>query len=643
MMLRSKPICLESLEFEPGSPVQKSRTGIIYRSAEHCSARRAMLCALMHGLWKGGKCWEMLLSLVLLFAGHLINASAAQFTATLDRNTISLGESANLSLVFENGSPNEAPSVPAPPNLVITYLGPTSQFSIVNGRTSSSMTHTYRVTARQPGDYVIPPIQVVVEGKTLSSPALRLKVLKAGDSAAGPGGSVKYAFAKLIAPSTNVYVGEVIPVEIQLFALNPQDLNLPQLKADGFTLSAMNQPTQSRTQIGNAIYQVFTFKVAATAAKTGTLSLGPAECTVALRFRRNRDPADPFADFFGGGIEVRPVTVFSPALSLQVLPLPSENRPENFSGAVGDFEMAVNASPTNAVVGDPITLHVQIAGQGALDTLAMPSLNHWREFTVYPPTSKITPTDQLGLAGVKSFEQVVIPQNAQIKELPSIAFSFFDPGKKIYRTIQQPAIPVSIRPSTSVQPQPTVMASATHSETAPTARDIVHIKPHLGAIVGLHPLFVQRPWFLGLQALPILVWLSALVRRKRQEQLAKDPRLRRRIRVNRVVRNGLRELQKLASENQTEKFYATMFRLLQEQLGEKLDLPAGAITEAAIDDQLRLHGVPEELLSDLHGLFLTCNEARYAPSRTRQELQSLLPKVESVLGSLQALKGGKSA
>ncbi|MBI2949913.1 MAG: protein BatD [Verrucomicrobia bacterium] len=576
--------------------------------------------------------------LLWLFLTPFVCEAATQFTASLDRTTISVGESANLSLVFQGEGPNRPPAVPAPANLVVTYVGPSSQFTIINGQTSSTLTHIYRVTANQPGDYLIPPIQVLVGNTTVSSPPLRLKVLKASDGPMGPGGTLKPAFVKIITPKTNVFVGEVLPVEIQLYALNRHDLNMPQLKTEGFTLGAIAQPTQGRSQIGNAIYEVFTFRVAATPVKTGELTLGPAECNLTLRYRRARDPSDPFADFFGTGIEVRPYTAIGPPETLQALPLPEAGRPENFTGAVGHFEIAVHASPTNAVVGDPITLRIQIAGQGALDTLAGPALSPWKEFTVYPPTSKVEPTDQLGLSGIKSFEQVVVPQNAEIKELPAISFSFFDPDQKAYRTIRNSPIAVSIRPSAVAQPQPTILANSQNAAPPAPARDIVHIKQHFGAAVGFQPLLIQQPWFLGLQATPLVLWLLALIWRKHQDKLANNPRLRRRAHVSQVVRKGLQDLRRLAAANQTEEFFATVFRLLQEQLGEKLGLPATAITEAVVDEQLRQSRVQEELLAELHTLFLACNEARYAPSKSVQELQSLVPKVESVVRGLQALE-----
>ncbi len=73
-------------------------------------------------------------------------------------------------------------------------------------------------------------------------------------------------------------------------------------------------------------------------------------------------------------------------------------------------------------------------------------------------------------------------------------------------------------------------------------------------------------------------------------------------------------------------------------MGERLDLPASAITEAVIDERLRPDGVPETALQALEELFLTCNQARYAPQRSSSELASLVPKVEQMLRELQRLE-----
>ena len=86
-----------------------------------------------------------------------------------------------------------------------------------------------------------------------------------------------------------------------------------------------------------------------------------------------------------------------------------------------------------------------------------------------------------------------------------------------------------------------------------------------------------------------------------------------------------------------DKFFATVFRLLQEQLGERLDLPASAITEAVVDERLRPRAVPETLAVLVQELFQTCNLARYAPVKTTQELEAVIPKLEQALSQIACL------
>src|SRR5882724_3174361 len=84
--------------------------------------------------------------LFLFLAAGLLSLRAVSFTDSLDRDTVTLGDSLVLSLKFEDGGPNDAPALPQIPNLQITYIGPSSQFSFINGRTTSSVTHNFNVT-----------------------------------------------------------------------------------------------------------------------------------------------------------------------------------------------------------------------------------------------------------------------------------------------------------------------------------------------------------------------------------------------------------------------------------------------------------------------------------------------------------------
>ncbi len=566
-----------------------------------------------------------------------LSARGASVTATLDTDTILLGDNANLEIFVEGARPDSVPMAPNVPGLAITYTGMGSKFTMINGQTMSGYMLNFSITATKRGDFVIPAMTVMVEGKRLATQALRLKV--GGDTDV----MSKLATLKITVPRTEVFVGEVFPVDIQLLVQDGREINIPQLQAEGFTVSPMKHLGQTQSQINGVIYHVLTFKTTATAARAGNLTLGPVQCTLQVRVPtsrgRTRDPfgGGVFDSFFGGGAQYRRVTLESEKVVLQVRNVPRESAPADFKGAIGNFTLTVSATPTNIAVGDPITVKMVLAGQGAWDGLAAPVLDGWRDFKVYPPTSRVDTNDVLGFDGVKTFEQVVVPENAEARELPPISFSYFDPARKSFRTLQQPAIPLIVRPVASSPAQPVIATTSPSSSEPPPQQDIVHIKTRAGNLALAQPPLLRQGWFLALQSLPVALWVAAFLWRKRSEHLANNPRLIRRRQVAAVVKQGLTDLQKLAVAGDTAEFHALMFRLLQEQIGERLDLPASAITEAVIDERLRPRGVPEPTLVALHDLFQACNLARYAPQSTSEELSSLTVRTREALQAIQSL------
>lgn len=590
---------------------------------------------------------------LVLFALGCFSAAAASFTASLDRDSVVIGESATLTLKFDGGTPKAIPVPPNVPNLQFTDRGTSQSFSLVNGQMSGSISETFEVVPSKPGDYLIPGLQAEVNGQILTSQPLKLTVVKAG-AQSGENANQQLAFMKVFVPRPELYLGEVVAVQLQVFIRDGvaneegilqaiENYNGSALKAEGFSVLKAAGAQRRRVQIGNAVFNVGTLVLAVTPVKTGTQTIDAFTPTVSLQLpvaNQRRDAFDPFGML--QQYQERRVTLMAEAQSVNVLPLPVENRPASFNGAVGTFSLAESAGPTNVATGDPITVRVQISGHGVLDSLALPEQKAWENFKVYPPTAKIDSNDPLGIDGTKTFEQVVVPQNSDIRALPPISFSFFNPDKKTYETLTRPAIALVVRPGGQTT-MPNIEATRNPQDNTPK-QDIVPIKQRLGTVAAVGTPLIQQPWFVGLQAVPVLAFFSALVWRKRSDALANNPRLQRQRKVEQIVREGLIDLRKLAAENKSDEFFATLFRLLQEQLGERLDLPASSITEAVIDERLRPAGASDNTLSALHELFQACNMARYAPIKSSHELAAFVPKLETVLTSVKTeLAGHKSS
>jgi len=571
-------------------------------------------------------------------------AWAATFTTALDRDAMNLGESATLDLTFEGGSPGGTPTLPNIPGLNITYVGPSSQFSFVNGQTSSTVTHHFTVTAARPGVYTIPGLAIDVDGTTLTSQPMKLTVAapQAPSTASINSGS-QVAFAKVVLPNTDhLYVGEVTSADLEIWlrddVQNFGNLQLTAMPADGFNVGKLTERARHRTQLGNRVYTVIPISIALTAIKSGALSLGPltAQMVIVLPGEGNQGGDPFFRQFFNQG-EQKQITLTTETYGIQSLRLPG-NAPAGFTGAIGHFSMEVTEGPTNVSAGDPITLHVRLSGRGALDAVTLPDFSIWNGFKTYPATAKTEYTDQQGLEGTKTFEQIVTPQNADVHELPAFALTYFDPDLNQYQSLTQPALPITVHPS-GVAPMPSIAATkSTTPEAAPVQSDILPVKQELGALRSTGAPWLVQPGFIALQGLPVLALVAALIWRRRADNLANNPRLRRQRLVAQLVQAGLVDLRQQAKENNSETFFATLFRLLQELLGERLDCPAIAITESVVDDRLGALQVPAPTLAGLRELFQLCNQARYAPVRDPQELAAVAAKFEKIAGELPSVK-----
>jgi hypothetical protein len=171
-----------------------------------------------------------------------------------------------------------------------------------------------------------------------------------------------------------------------------------------------------------------------------------------------------------------------------------------------------------------------------------------------------------------------------------------------------------------------------------TPQDILPLKVKLGLLAPARSPLVDQPVFLATQSLPVLAFLAAFIWRKRADNLANNPRLRRRRAVAQLMATGLDELKMHAAANQPDEFFAKLFHLLQEQLGERLDCPASAITENVVEEHALLRGAPTATRNALREQFQLCNQARYAPVRGTSELNSVAAQFEQLVRELQELK-----
>src|SRR5438105_432571 len=474
--------------------------------------------------------------ITLFLIGTLITADAraesASVTAVLTSSETALGQPVQLEVKIK-GTTNATPPQTVEVDGLQIALTDTRRSFEMHGFSSveSTLFFGYTVMPMKAGTFKIPPQPIRAGTTTLHTPELTLHVTDApnrgitgGNQRATPNpiaGEDKLAFAELVVPKKTAYVGEIIPVVLRI-GFNSRTKVLgrepPDIGGQGFTIQKLGQEDRNLETIGGRSYLVYSYKSAVSAARTGNFQLGPVETkAVVLAPRRGSgvrrmpfdpfDGDDPFADpFFGDPFsmlgERREVTVKSETIPLEVKPLPA-GAPPTFAGAVGNFSMTADANPKRVQVGDPVTVKVEIAGRGNFDRVSAPNLSDESGWHKYPPSSNFKQDDDVGISGTKTFEMVVSP-NEKKSALPPVAFSYFDPVKEKYVTLESQAVPLVVEGN---GPALSAIAAATpKAPTAPNSQGATSPQPpqllpllrERGKIVhSFAPLYTQKEFWMA--------------------------------------------------------------------------------------------------------------------------------------------------
>lgn len=579
---------------------------------------------------------------------------------SIEPSTIELGGQAQLTIT---ASGSEAPSITPPmvPGLEFLAVGQSQQVQIVNGVSSATTTVTYQVIPQQAGVFTIPsalpgaePVILTVKRGSGAAPG------GTGQPAAPPGGYSQGSSSSLPADSTrqgasgaafvrlrlakhDLYVGEMIPVDIQVGARDGMVASLnapPMLNGDAFTLSKLpSNPERTEEIIDGKPYIVFTWHTALVAIKPGTLSL-TIDMPLTVRLHTAPRPGagffggsgfedlfnDPaFQNFFGTSVQ-RDVTVSSSPETFTVQALPTQGRPADFSGAVGHFTVKSEVSQDKAAEGDPITLKMSVAGEGDFARVSSPMLHDGDGWKAYTPTATFKPADDIGLHGEKVFEQPLIATQPGERTIPEVPFSWFDPTTRRYEEAHTAPLTVAIAPApggTSVaRAAPPLPTDTTASDAAaPQAWRPDHVDAG-GAGRSLTPDFFQ-PVYMTLPPLLIVALSSAWLWIRRAERAAAAPR---RPSEAPPVETIAHEMDAYESAGNVELFFQTARSALQRALSSRWAISPAEVTTEEVTRRL---GPDNEITR----AFILADEATYSawkptPADLRQWKRTVLRNLD---------------
>ncbi|MBN3037893.1 MAG: protein BatD [Candidatus Omnitrophica bacterium] len=580
-------------------------------------------------------------------------AQEVSFEATVDRTRVSLGQDIQLDLTFYGTQDVGTPYFPDIDGFGWQYLGPSRRVSIINGQVSSSVSHRYRLVARQAGTFQIPSFSIQYRGKTYSSDPIDVEVAsgpvtqqpQTQRQAATPSqisGLEERVFMTMDVQKRKAYVNEVIPVNIKLYIhrLALRDIQYPEFDHEGFSVGEYGEPKQYQEVFNGMGYTVVEFNTEIFGLWAGDLKLGPAElkCDLLIRQRTSR-PSWLDDDFFDSSIfdqyERYPLTLKAIELPVKILPLPQEGMPESFDGAIGDYKFYMKANPKEVKVGDPITVEMSVFGNGNYKTVNPPVFSSEDDFKIYDPEVKQN-------QGNKVFEQVIIPKNDKVDLVPEVKFSFFNPNKGKYEEVVRGPIPITVLPLEKGEGLKIFELDDEGEEQLrrkeTLGRDIIYLKDSPGSLRKRGEVLCTNRLFILLQFIPLASIVLALMHQRRKEHLESDVRYARRLRAPGAARKNLRAVKRLLSTKETEKFFNAVFKTLQEYLGDKFHLPSAGITSAVIGE-LEDKKINPELLDKLSRCFANCDMARYAPSSiTKEQMADAFRLLAEIIDGFERLK-----
>lgn len=543
-----------------------------------------------------------------------------------------------------------------------------SSFQMINGRTSqsSSIIYTYVLLAGNSGTFTIGSASVQVDGKTVKSKPVQVRVLSGGAGGAGGssnGGSsngggnygggqsssapsasssnisAKDLFMTATASRTSVHEQEAILLTYKIYTLvdlTQLDGKLPTL--DGFQIQEIPLPRTkefSIEQYNGRNYRTVTWsQYLLFPQKSGKLTIPSITYEgVVITRNRNLDPIEAFFNGQSGYSEVKR-KITTPTLTINVSPLP--NKPEGFSGAVGKFSVSSSISTKEVDANEAVTLKISVQGSGNMKLISTPEVQFPKDFETYD--AKVNDNFQLtrsGLSGSKDFEYLFVPRHPGTYEIPASEFIYFDTESRSYKTIKTEAYTLKVNKGKGGAGQSVSNYSGQQQDVQQLNQDIRFIKK---GDVDLHQpgdtfFGTWKCW--AAYILPFLLFIIAMVLGRKQMRANANVAHLRGKKANKVALKRMKTAKKLLDAHDTGKFYDEVLRALWGYVGDKFNMSQESLNKENIEQSLTSRQVPDEQIQQFMKVLNDCEFARYAPGDVNENMENVYNSAISAISKME--------
>ena len=563
---------------------------------------------------------KSIIILIVLITSQQLLAQEVSFKTTISKNRLGLNERLRITFsINKQGADDFTP--PYFKNFKV-LAGPmqSTNFSYVNGKQSFEQSYTYTIQPKKRGAFTIPSASIKIDGNVIKSNTVKVTVTGAVEIPKDANDATYIASQNihLIAEisNTNPYVGESISVVYKIYVdvnkvsvRNTREVESPSFNGFWNQNIEVNQwePKEGSFQGREHRYAIIK-KTVLIPQKSGKLTIDPMEIEITAGVPIGR------RDLFGNMISNNTsLTLTTGKRTVNVKALPIDNKPANFSGAVGDFDFKITTNKVELKTNESAQIKVEVKGEGNLKLVELPKIETPNGLEKYEPEHKEKITTSLsGLRGNIYDQYTVVPQYRGKFKIPPVSFSFFSLEDKTYKTITSDALIINA-PQGKVLTKVDDTSSVVKRNVISSAKDIRFISTS----ANLKPIIIKEDFlgsnlFYSLLILPLLsIPLGIFIGLKKKERDSDIVGNKRR-KADKLAKKYLSEAKKQLGNN--EQFYLALEKALHNYLKAKLQVETSDISKEKISDLLKRRNVEIYDINDFIKVFDDCDYARYTPS-----------------------------
>ena len=597
--------------------------------------------------------------IIFVFMLNVVSTACAKevkVVISVDKNRVEIGSHIRLTVGVEGAFDTDIPKLSMPESFSLMF-GPSvsTQTTIINNVVKVFRGFMYGFSPREKGKFEIAPVTLEYKGKTYTSNSISIEVVKRtpfesvideeSDTSGKRVDINKMVFVELATDKAEAYIYEEIIQSFKLYfqkGLPIDDLDYVAASTKSFLAEKLGEERRYEEVRDGILYNVIELRTALFPLVSGKIEIPPAsfKCNIIIRQQRSRGSL--FDEFMGGSGRRYPVERSTEPVKLIIKSLPVVDKPEAFTGAVGKYTMDVLAKPTKVKVGDPITLTINIRGEGNIQTIGEPLLapDGMEDFKSYDYESKVTITDRGdGIKGEKLFSKVIEPQSEDVDVIPGISFSYFDPELEKYKTLAYEPTPVEVEHSEIEIPIHLSVEGAgiAKGQVKILTKDILPIMSDLYSFNNQGVAIYKRPLSLAIIFIvPILIVVACIYVQRQRELLHTDVGYARKKRAMAHAQKHLSNARELLQLDNPSEFYTTLARTILEHIADKLNVTPAAVTSDNIYDILEKRGVSNDVIKELRQCLESCDYGRFSSGQlSREQMESTLETAEKVIMHLE--------